>query len=102
MAVGRREEIDAARHVWARQERSLFAPRRLADLVGLEILFGVVLDRLAGLGIDAVGPVDLLSVLRRREELPVVAIQGVEKTVAAEMRNDIAIFAVDLGVDQLI
>jgi hypothetical protein len=80
----------------------LLAPRGLADLVSLQSLVRVVLDRLARLGIDTVRPVDLLRVLRGREELPVVAVERIKKAVAAEMRNDVAILAVHLCVDQLI
>jgi hypothetical protein len=37
-----------------------------------------------------------------REELTVVAVERVEKAIAPEMGDDVAILAVDLGVDQLI
>src|SRR5205823_3213164 len=87
---------------WASLHFSLLAPRRFADLVDLEILFRIVLDRLAGLGIDAVRPVDLLGVLLRRDELPVVAVQRVEEAVTAEMRDNLAILAAHFRINQLI
>src|SRR5205807_9222183 len=63
MAVARREVVHAALEVRAAQKLALLAPRRRADLEGLQVLARVVLDRLPGLRIDAVGLVDLLGVL---------------------------------------
>src|SRR5215472_5245417 len=102
LAVGCRKVVHAPLDIRATLQPVLLAPRCFTDLVGLQRLVRVVLDRLAGLGIDAVCPVDLLSVLLRLDELPVIAIEGIEKAVAAEMCDDLAILAVYFGVDQLI
>ena len=102
LAVGRREVIHAALDIRTALQLPLLAPRRFADFIHLEHLARIVLDWLAGLGIDAIGPIDFLRVLLGRDELPVVAVQPIEEAVAAEMGDDLAILAVHLRVDQLI
>src|SRR5262249_34688350 len=67
--------------------------------IDLEVLGRIVLERLAGLGIDALGPVRFLDVLRGLEELPVEPVEGVFEAVAAGMGQDFAVFAVHLGVN---
>jgi hypothetical protein len=65
----------------------------------LEVLGRIVFERLAGLGIDALGPVRFLDVLSGLEELPVEPVEGVFEAVAPGMGQDLAVLAVDLGVD---
>src|SRR5580700_2094145 len=52
----------------------------------------IIVDRLAGLGIDALGPVHLLLILIGPQELSAGAIEGVEETVAREVRHHLAGF----------
>src|SRR5207237_24061 len=49
---------------------------------------------------DALGPGHLLDVLRGLEELAAAALKGVVEAVAAGMRDDLAVLAVDFRVDQ--
>src|ERR1700722_10652331 len=100
-AVRGREEIHAALDVRATQKLALLAPRGRADLVGLQIFVRVVLDGLAGLGVDPVRPIHLCGILLGLDELAVAAVKGIEKPVAAEMREYLPVFAIYFGVDQL-
>ena len=68
--------------------------------VGLHVELGIVFDRLAGLGIEALGPVEVVDVLAALDEAAVVAIERVEEAVAAEMADHLARLAVDGGVVQ--
>src|SRR5262245_57813312 len=99
-AVGRRPEVSAAGDGRADLARRLVREYLGAEGVGLHILARIVVDRFTGLRIDAFGPVYDLDVLRRLQELAVEAIEHVVEAVAAGMRNDLAVLAVDLGVDQ--
>src|SRR5262249_13073529 len=67
--------------------------------VDLDVLGGIVLERLAGLRIDARGPGHALDVLSCFEELAVEPIEDVLEAVATGMRQDLAVLAVHLGVD---
>src|SRR4029077_10368294 len=96
VAVGCREVIYTALKVGAAQQLSLSAARRLADLVGLQVLLGIVFDGLAGLGINAVRPVELLGILLRRHELPIGTVQPIEEAIAAKMGDDLAVLAINL------
>src|SRR6516164_5322234 len=90
------KEIHTALNVWADID---LAGRPVADdSILLQLLRGIILDRLAGLGIDTFGPVHILGVLRRADERAVGAIQCVEKAVAAEMAQHFARLAVDRHV----
>ena len=64
-------------------------------IVHLHIQLRIVFDRLAGLRIEALGPVQVVDVLRALDELSVRAVQRVEEAVAAEMADDLAGLAVD-------
>src|SRR4029077_15325050 len=68
--------------------------------IGLQILVGIVVDRLAGLGIDALGPGDLADVLRGLQELSAEPIEAVGKAIARSANDSLAVLAVDPGIDQ--
>ena len=70
---------------------------RLRDVV-LHVELGIVFDRLAGLGIEPLGPVQIVHVLAALDEAAVGAIERVEEAVAPEMADDLAGLAVDRGV----
>src|SRR5262249_44492416 len=74
--------------------------RRGSPGIDLDILARVVIDRLASLRIDALGPVDVLEVGLDHEGLPVAALHGVEEAVARRVRDQLAVLAGDLAVDQ--
>ena len=100
LAVGRRPEIIAARHARAHAAR-LFAIEDFLDRrsVALQILGRVVVDGLAGLGVDALGPGHLRHILGRLEELPVEPVERVVEAVARGVSKNPAVLAVHLGVD---
>src|SRR5262249_5223174 len=58
----------------------------------------VVFKRLAGLGIEALGPVQLIGVLAALDEAAVETVERVEETVAREMAARLAGLAVDCRV----
>src|SRR5262249_29535672 len=99
-AVGRRPEIGAAADGGADLARRLIDDGPGALGIGLHLFAWIVVDRLAGLLIDAFGPGDHLDVLGGFEELAVEAIEHVVEAIATGMRDDLAILAVDLGVDE--
>src|SRR5262249_43032926 len=68
--------------------------------IDLDIPAWIVVERLAGLRIDALGPVHLLDRLRGFEKLPVDAIEGVCEAVTARMEQDLPILTVYPGVDE--
>ena len=68
--------------------------------IGLNVLARIVVERLAGLLVDALGPVDVLEIGLGQQGLPVVALHGVEEAVAGRMRDQLARLAVDLAVDR--
>ena len=73
-------------------------PRR--GVVDLNVEFGIVVERLAGPGIEPLGPVQIVDVLASSEEFAVGAINRVVKPVAREMADDLAASAVDRRVVQ--
>src|SRR5262249_30869604 len=68
-------------------------------IIGLHILAGIVVERLAGLGIEALGPGYLLGILYRFEELAVEPVEDVVEAVAVRVHHQFAVVAVDLAVD---
>src|SRR5262245_4116771 len=64
-------------------------------IVDLHVQLGVVFNRLATLLIDAFGPVQIVDVLSRLDELSVRAIERIKEAVTAEMADDLAILAAD-------
>ena len=79
------------------QVRFSGSPRRgpRYRIVDLHIQLRIVFDGLSGLRIEALGPVQVIDVLRAFDELSVRAIQRVEEAVAAEMADHLAGLAVD-------
>src|SRR5262249_35549128 len=71
------------------------AARRIFLHVGVR----VVVERPAGLGIEARRPVQLVDVLLAEHERAVGAVERVVETVARRVHHELAILAVDLGVD---
>src|SRR5262249_10182680 len=67
--------------------------------VKLEVLGGIVFDRLAGFEVDTLGPVHLLDCLHGLEELAIDAVERIFEAVAPRMGENPAVFTVDLGVD---
>src|SRR5262249_55557223 len=100
LAVGRRPIVVAAGSVRTYAARALVGIDLRPFGIDLEVLALIVLDGLAGLGIDALRPGHVLDVLHRLDELPAAAIEGVIEAVATGMRDDLAVLAVHLGVDQ--
>src|SRR5262249_25656318 len=97
-AVSVRPEIGAAMYVRAGVALDVGAALPVVR-IGLHVLAGIVVHRLAGLGIDALGPGHLGAVLRALEELAVDAIEGVVEPVAVGMGEELAVLAIDLAVD---
>src|SRR5207253_4881173 len=62
----------------------------------------IVFERLSSLGIEALGPVQLVRVLAAFDEAAVAAIERIEEAVAAEMAHDLARLAVDRHVVELV
>src|SRR4051794_2766856 len=98
LAIGWRPEVGAAVHVGAGILQDVSAALPL-DREVLHVLARIVIDGLAGLGIDAFGPGDLLGILCRLQELAVLAIECVVEAVAVGVDKELAIVAVDLAID---
>src|SRR5579871_3926985 len=67
--------------------------------IGLAVGVGIIVDRLACLGVEAGRPVHLVGVLLAGDEGAVGAIKRVEVAVAGGVHHELAVLAVDLGVD---
>src|SRR5262249_48321182 len=61
----------------------------------LHIELRIVLERHAGLGIETLGPVQLVGVLSTLDEAAIAAIDRIEEAVAGEMADDLALLAID-------
>src|SRR2546423_6914209 len=70
-----------------------------ANGVFLHVLGRIVIERTAGLGIEAGGPVQLIDVLLAGDERAIDPVERVEEPVAGGVHHQLAIFAIDLGVD---
>src|SRR5262245_54857961 len=68
-------------------------------VVELDIGIGIVVERPAGLGVEAGRPVHLVGVLLAGDERAVDAVERVEIAVARRMDDELAVFAVDLRID---
>ncbi len=88
LAVRRRPEIGAAVHVGAGVHHLVGAALPVV-VVDLHALVRIVVDRLAGLGIDALGPIDFLGILGGLEECAVAAVEQVFEAVAVGEREDL-------------
>src|SRR5256714_1902401 len=98
LAVGGRPEIGAAVHVGAgvAHHRAVALP---VVVEGLHVLGRIVVDRLAGFRVDALGPGHLGRILHGVEELAVRAIERVVEAVAIGVDEELAILAVNPAVD---
>src|SRR6266436_6169116 len=70
-----------------------------ALVVNLHIGVWVVIERPAGLRIETGRPVQLVDILLAGNERSVDTVERVEETIARRMNNELAVLAVDLGVD---
>ncbi len=98
VGVGRRPKICTAVDVGAR------IPDGVGDgfpivIIGLHVLAGIVVERLAGLRINPFGPVQLRDILHSHEELAVETVEGVVETVTVRVNHQLAVVAIDLAVD---
>src|SRR5262249_30626413 len=98
LAIGWRPEVGATVHVRAGVLQDVGAALPL-DREVLHVLARIVVDRLAGLGIDALRPGHLVGILRRLQELAILPIQRVVEAIAIGVNEKLAIVAVDLAVD---
>src|SRR5499427_6805137 len=90
---------------WRRRtpRRNRIGARGVAPLhIGLHVLGGIVVERPAGLGVDTLGPGQLIDILFAGDEGTVDAIERVIEAVARPVHHQLAILAVDLGIDDLV
>ena len=73
-----------------------------ARCVFLDVGIGIVVERPAGLGIEAGRPVQLVDILLAEDEGAVGAVERVVEAVARGMHDQLAVLAVHLGVDDLV
>ena len=100
VAIGHRPEIGAAPDRWTGPSHGAIGECCFAFGVELDVTARIVVDRFAGLRVDTLSPGHILDVLGRLEELAVQAVETVGEAVAAGMGDDLAVFAVDLGINQ--
>src|SRR4029077_3053892 len=67
--------------------------------VVLNVASGVVVERVASFRIEAGGPVQLIDILAAGNERTVDAVERVEEAIARGMDHELAVLAIDLGVD---
>ena len=80
--------------------RAVPAQRPGFGIVDLHVKLRVVLERHAGLGIEPLGPVQIVDVLAALDEFASGPIQRIEKPVASEMADDLSALAINRGVVQ--
>src|SRR6267378_595890 len=98
--IGRRLIRNAAVPRGACAFHRIAAQRARLWHVALHIERGVIFERLAGLGVEALGPVQVVDVLAAAHEAAVVAVERIVEAVATEMAEHLAHLAVDVGVIQ--
>src|SRR5262249_45441860 len=93
--------------VIAAQDGRAYLPDRIVrsgvngySRIGLDVLGRVVVERLAGLLVDSLRPVDIVHVGLDAENLAVVAVHRIDETVTGRMGDEFAKLAGHLGVDQ--
>src|SRR5262249_23556911 len=69
-----------------------------AQGVFLHILGGIIVERTAGLRVEAGRPVELVDVLLAVDERAVDAVERIEEPVARRVHDQLAVLAIDLGV----
>src|SRR6266446_4915763 len=67
--------------------------------IDLDVRVGIVVERLASLGVETRRPVHLVGVLLASDERAVGAVERVEIAVAGGMDDKLAVLAADLGID---
>src|SRR5258708_19440697 len=67
--------------------------------IDLDVRVGIVVERLASLGVEARRPVNVMGVLLAGNERAVGAVERVEIAVAGGMDHKLAVLAADLGID---
>src|SRR5436309_970279 len=88
-AVRGRPQIAAARNFRTYEPRSLVLQDTGRICIQLQIPGRVIIDGLAGLRIDALGPGDFGDILAHVEKLAGGAIEAVIESVTARMRDDL-------------
>src|SRR5260221_6134748 len=68
-------------------------------VIVLDIAGRIVIERLAGLGVEAGRPVQLIDILLAGNEGAVGAVERVEEAVPRRVNEKLAVLAIDLGVD---
>src|SRR5882672_3422311 len=66
--------------------------------IDLDVRVGIVVERLAGLGVETRRPVHLVGVLLAGDERAVGAVKRVEIAVAGGMDDKLAVLAADLAL----
>jgi hypothetical protein len=67
--------------------------------IDLHIDIGIVIERLAGLRVEAGCPVQCVDILLAGNKGAIGAVKHIEEAIARGMHDELAILAVDLGVD---
>src|SRR5262249_33214034 len=98
--VGGRLPVLAAEMRRAGARRALPAHAVVALGVNLNVLGRIVVERAASLRIEPGRPVELVDVLAAVHERAVHPVERVEEPVARRMHHELAVLAVDLGLDQ--
>src|SRR5262249_48949249 len=98
--VGRRLPVLAAEMRWAQLlTLRLGASAMAVRVVNLHAAGGMVVERPTGFGIEARRPIQLVDILLAGNERAVGAVERIEEAVARRVDNELAILAIDLGVD---
>src|SRR5215471_6380993 len=70
-----------------------------AGYVYLHVLGRIVVERQPSFGVQAACPVELVDILFAGHERSVGTVESIEEAVAGRMDHELAILAVDLGID---
>src|SRR5207244_667150 len=100
--IGDRLPADAAGGRRASRDLTPSADRPGLRNIFLDVEIGIVLDGLAGLGVDALGPGHLIDILVGVEKLAVGAVEPVEEAIASPMRQDLPVLTIDRQSDDLV
>ena len=98
--IGRRRPVLAAHVARAGDGYQVVLARHHGGIVGLHRQLWIVLGRLAGFRVQALGPGQLLDERQTPEERPVVAIHRVGEAVAVGLEVDMRLTPVHRRVDQ--
>src|SRR5262249_23312503 len=100
--IGAGLPVLAAGHVRAAKPGRPGAGRCGAIHVCLHVLVGIIIERPAGLGIEAARPVEFVHILPAGDEGAVRAIKRIVEAVARAVYDEFAVLAVDPGIDDLV